>query len=229
MRKRTPKLSDISKLEKQEIRMRRKSNRDSLKESLQQTKQFLQSDDITNEQRQYASKFEKDLERSISDSYASKKGGYNTSIDKMENRARFAKDVLLVGFDEKELRKEKMFERDLAQARVEGVSTKEDYEVSTFYAATENIWRGSNPTERNIKLKEAFGVSSISEVWDIVMKDENVKEALKKAEKAREKVRSDSDVSDGSEEPADEKGSPPYMKELILSVDTQRKYRLKNG
>ena len=70
---------------------------------------------------------------------------------------------------------------------------------------------------------EYYNAESYEEVWKKVMNDPLAKKALEDAEKAQKQAQSEKDVADGSNDVQDEVGSPDYIKELILALDTQKR------
>ena len=54
-----------------------------------------------------------------------------------------------------------------------------------------------------------------------VFSDEAAKEALRQARKNRKQLGSDADMPKGSSDEKDEKGSPEYIKDFILILDTR--------
>lgn len=66
-------------------------------------------------------------------------------------------------------RSEAIFRQQLAQARVGGVSSITNAEVSVFYAATRRIWSGADVRDRNELIKKALGASSLAEAFQQVV------------------------------------------------------------
>ena len=218
----------MSKADKLAERSLRKKYRDSLKSSLQAADTFLSDSNNSEESKQRVQNFRDSVQRTIDDSYAGKKGGYSISTNRLKTMQEVASDLVDSGFDDTSLRKRKMFERDINQASIGGVSTKTKEEVKIFYAATKDIWGGHDITQRHKQLMLYFGVNDLQEVWDIVFSDPIVQESLKKAQKAQERMQSSKDAEDGSTDETEEKGSPDYIKELITDLDTARQvYREK--
>lgn len=223
MRRRVEKLSEVSKEEKKRIIQERKKSRKALNIALQVADNFLESDSLSKKQKEGIENYKRSIKDTLKESY-SKKGKYSISTAELEKRANFAKELSNNSFDTDVMRKNKIFQRDINQATVGGVSTKSKAEAKIFYSATKEIWNGLPISERNQALLDYFNVETISEAWDIVMQDENVKKALEQAKKNQQKASSDSDVSDGSNDVPDEIGSPDYIKYLVLSNDTVKKY-----
>ena len=200
--------------------------RDSLKSSLSNVKEKISEGNLSPEALKNAEQFSRSLQDVIDNSYqiksGDKKGKYPYSVNKLERSAKFADDVLSTGFDVVN-RKNEMFIRDMNQASVGGVSTKSKEEVKVFYTITRAAWNGSDVEDRNEKILQYYNAESYEEVWKKVMDDPLAKKALEDAKKAQKKAKSDKDVSDGSNEPSDEIGSPDYIKELILALDTQKR------
>ena len=224
MGRKSNELSNLSKSERNSVIQQRKRARRDLQISLKAAETLLSSDSLTDKQKEQISNYKTSIEETLRNSYSNKKGGYNISTSALENRASAANELAQSNFDSENLRKNKIFTRDINQASLGGVSTKTKEEVKVFYAATKDIWDGKDITERHNEILKYFGVETIAEAWDIVMQDENVKKALDAAKKAQEKVKNDKDISDGTNEPQDEIGSPIWIKDLILTNDTKQRY-----
>lgn len=224
MSKKSNELSNLTKEERNSVIQQRKRARRDLKISLKAAETMLDSDVLSDKQREQITNYKNSIEETLRNSYATKKGDYNISTSALENRASAASDLVQSNFDVENLRKNKLFTRDINQASIGGVSTKTREEVKVFYAATKDIWSGKDITERHNVLMEYFGVDTISEVWDIVMQDENVKKALEEAKKAQERAKTEGDTADGSFDVQDEIGSPTWIKYLILTNDTKQSY-----
>lgn len=117
-------------------------------------------------------------------------------------------------------RKEKIFTRNIAQASVGGVSTVSKEEVKIFYGATQKAWEGLPIEKRNQAIKDYFGVETLEEAWEKVFETESAQNALKEARRNQEPISSDSDIQDGTNDEKEGKGSPPYMKGLVIDLDT---------
>lgn len=218
----------MTKAEKTAERAIRKEYRDSLKKSLNETDKFINNPNNSPESKQRVKNLRDSIQQTIDNSYASKKGGYPVSTSRLKTMQEVASELIDNGFDDTSLRKRKMFERDLNQASIGGVSTRTKEEVKIFYAATKDIWGGHDITQRHKQLMLHFGVNDLQEVWDIVFSDPIVQEKLEKAKKAQERMKSSKDAEDGSTDETEEKGSPDYIKELITELDTARQaYREK--
>lgn len=222
MASKTPKTvasESSKKLTKKEVVQTYENIRDRFKRELKQTNAKIESGTLSKSGMRSAMQFRDSLQESINDTYMIKsgerRGEYPTSIDRLKRRADFGKEMLEIGFDSSELRKRKMFERDVNQASMGGVSTKSKEEVKMFYAATKDIWGGYDITERHKQLMLHFGVNDLQEVWDIVFGDKIVQEYLEKVKNG--------DYEDGSTDEKDEIDSPEYIKEMIVALDTARK------
>ncbi len=166
------------------------------------------------------------LEETIKASYATKEKGkkpeYKFDTQRMRTSLTTASAFITEALEQEmkpsEYRKRRLFERDVQQAGAGGVSTKTREEVKIFYAATREMWEGNAREFRNAAILGNLGVETLEEAWDIVFSDENVQKALERARQNQTQAVTDADVSDGSIEPADEVGSPDYIKNLILSV-----------
>lgn len=83
-----------------------------------------------------------------------------------------------------QMRKNLQFQRELAQARIEGgISELSSLEVSAFYRATQSIWEGENLINRNVAIMKYFNVDSLEEAFKIVLNDEEVKEDIERIKK----------------------------------------------
>lgn len=71
-------------------------------------------------------------------------------------------------------RRNKQFEREMAQSKKKfGLSSLEKDDVDLFYAATSYFWRGNSTVEtRNAKIMEAFGISDLETVFNLITKKE---------------------------------------------------------
>ena len=117
-------------------------------------------------------------------------------------------------------RNDEVFKREINQASIGGVSKFSKEETKIFYAATVKIWNGRPIEERNRLIKEHFGVDTLAEAWDLVFAVPEAKKALEDAEKAQRPLPSSKEAEDGSGDEIDAKGSPTYIKELILDLNT---------
>lgn len=121
-------------------------------------------------------------------------------------------------------RESDMFQRQINQASISGgVSALNKYEVKTLYAATQRYWEGTPSHLINQKLMQVFDVSSIKDVYDIVMSNEDVQRMLEQARKNGEIIESTEDDSfkkDGTDE-SSRKGSPDSIQQLISILGQQ--------
>ena len=154
------------------------------------------------------------IEKYIKNTYGSKSDSEITSI------LQTVADVKSTTEFGTETRKEKIFTRNIAQASIGGVSTLSKEEVKIFYGATQKAWEGLPIEKRNQAIKDYFGVESIEEAWEKVFETKSAKDALKESRKNQEPISSDSDIQDGTNDEKEGKGSPPYMKGLVIDLDT---------
>lgn len=198
------------------------------KQSLTELDEQISSGAVSSEQMQAKLNLRESIIENLQQSYATSAGEYLIDIDKLAERAQIARQsVRDYQFDEN-MRKNKMFERELNQASVGGISTKSKEEVKVFYTMTREFWEGSDISVRNKKIISAFGADTLEEVWDIVMENEDAKKALEMAKQAQKKAESESTISDGSTDEQDQKGSPEYIKWLITQRDTSREALIQN-
>lgn len=173
-----------------------------------------------------AEQFIESLHQSIQDTYAIKsgerRGEYTTSLEVLQRRSDFAKEMIDSGFKEDSLRKNEMFKRDINQASVGGVSSLSREETKVFYTMTKDLWEGVDPSKRNEAIMEALGVETLEEAWRIVMNDPDAIQAVKEARKNQRDILTEGDIADGSFDEQDEKGSPTYIKNLITRRDTRK-------
>ena len=164
------------------------------------------------------------LRAEIQQSYATKQGEYLIDIERFEKRSKkytATYERELVRNKSEIARKNEMMKHEINQASVGGVSKYKPQAVKVFYAATKSIWEGRPQGTWNEAIMEHFGVDTLHEAWKIVFSDENAKEALRQARKNMKPLGSNKDMPDGTNDETDEKGSPEYIKELILTLDTR--------
>ena len=169
-----------------------------------------------------------DVEKAIMESYSSQidkyvkatYGGKDSTI-KTTRMFEAISDIQTTLKRDEDLRKEKIMERNIAQASLNnGVSKYSKEEVKIFYGATQKLWEGKPIEERNKVIKEKLGVETLEEAWEKVFANESVKQALDEAKRNQKPIGSDVDMQDGSNDEKEGKGSPPYMKGLVLDLDT---------
>lgn len=213
------------KVTKEEVKRYEKARR-SMKRSLDKVNRDIESGNLSNEGLQAALNFRESLEENIKNSYmiksGDKKGTYMYSADRMENIAAYAAEASKTGVSTENMRKNEMFKRDINQASIGGVSTLTKEETKVFYTMTRELWNGVEQSKRNDAIIKAFGVDTLEGAWNIVMSDPDAKKAIKEAREAQKQAESDEAISDGSLDERDEKGSPPYIKNLITSRDTRK-------
>lgn len=119
-------------------------------------------------------------------------------------------------------RNDEIMKREINQASVGGVSKFSKEETKIFYAATQKIWQGKSIEQRNRLIKEHFGVDTLEEAWNEVFALPEVQKALKQAKQSQSQAMSSEDetISNGFSDEIDAKGSPTYIKELILDLNT---------
>ena len=186
--------------------------RKSYRRSLAKVEKDIASGNLSQNQLDNANKLKNSLEANIQQSYATKSGEYLIDVNRMENTANFAKELINSKYGEDDnSRKNQMFQRDINQASIGGVSTKSKEEVKIFYASTQNYWEGSKPSERNKRIMNSLGVETLEEAWDKIMDTPEAKKALEMAKNPS--------LIDGSNDVKDEIGSPDYIKWLIINKD----------
>lgn len=52
------------------------------------------------------------------------------------------------------------------------------FKSKAFYRATQRLWEGAPAEQRNTLIMQKLGVSTLSEAYDVIMKDENVQRAV---------------------------------------------------
>lgn len=117
-------------------------------------------------------------------------------------------------------RKNTMFAHEINQASKGGVSSLSKEETKIFYAATKNLWEGKDPRQRNEIIVQKMGVESLEEAWETVFANEYAQEALENARKNQQPIDTEVDIQNGATDEKEEIGSPDYIKELLLALDT---------
>ena len=117
-------------------------------------------------------------------------------------------------------RRNEIFTREINQASKGGVSSISKEETKIFYAATQKAWEGTDPRKRNERIIEKLNADSLEDAWNKVFEKEEVQKALEKARKNQQPISTEADISNGADEEKEEKGSPEYIKGLILDLDT---------
>ena len=195
--------------------------RRSYRNSLLKVERDIASGNLSPSQLAKANNIKDSLENSIQQSYATKTGEYLIEPERMLKNANIAKEMINSRYDDGiSDRKNQLFQRDINQASVGGVSSKSREEVKIFYAMTKEYWEGSDISVRNKKIMAAFGSDNLEEVWDKVMSNEDAQKALDKA--------MNPSIEDGSGDVKEDIGSPEYIKELIVTRDTSRKKLIEN-
>ncbi len=164
------------------------------------------------------------LRAEIQQSYATRQGEYLVDIEQFERRSKkytATYERELVRNKSEIARKNEMMKHEINQASVGGVSKYKQEAVKVFYAATQKIWQGRPQGTWNEAIMEHYGVDTFHEAWMEVFSDEAAKEALRQARKNRKQLGSDADMPKGSSDEKDEKGSPEYIKDFILILDTR--------
>lgn len=200
--------------------------RDDLKSSLTKVNDVLNSGNLSSDAIEKANNLRSSLQDAIDKSYQVKsgngKGKYPYSLDKLERSSDYASQLLNEGIGISS-RKNEMFVRDINQASTGGVSTKSKEEVKIFYTMTRDAWEGSDIEKRHDKILQYYDAESLQEVWDKVMEDELAKKALSQAKEAQKKIETEADITNGEGDEKDNQGSPTYIKELVLALDTNYK------
>lgn len=167
------------------------------------------------------------LQAAINASYAetkgAKRGQYKFEPTQLEKTLTTIASVATQPEQKKRAqRKNEIFKRDLRLSAKEAEGAKySKAEVKIFYTATRGFWEGKPPKERNRAILEELGVRTLEEAWQIIFENEDVQEALKRAQQAQTEATSDKEMADGQEEPPDEAGSPPYIKYYINVTSKQ--------
>lgn len=167
------------------------------------------------------------LQALIESSYAEKKGPkrgqYKFDTKELTETLSTAASAAREGASTARIkRKNEIFKRDLRLSAKEAEGAKySKAEVKIFYTATRGFWEGKPSSERNRAILEELGVRTLEEAWQIIFENEDVQEALKRAQQAQTEATSDAEMADGQEEPPDEAGSPPYIKYYINVTSKQ--------
>ena len=114
-----------------------------------------------------------------------------------------------------------MMRYEINQASSGGTSRYSKEETKIFYAATKRAWEGKPQGTWNEAIMEYYGVDTLEEAWDLVFNTDEAKKALQKARQNQQPISSESDLQDGSADEKEDIGSPDYIKELILTLDTR--------
>lgn len=169
------------------------------------------------------------LKDSIANSYAIKKGElrgqYTDTLSRFQSVVQSVQQTIKAGeFRERRqigpdnpavvARKNKIFEREINQASIGGVSTLSKIEVKAFYAATEQFWNKKDITQRNKAILEGLGVSSLEDAFYIVLNHPEIKKRLDEAKQAQKPAESDADISNGKDDEKDNIGSPTWIQKL---------------
>lgn len=192
------------------------------------------SDEVYNARRRAKRKLERELKKSnknqqtidnlraeIEQSYATKQGEYLIDIESFERRSR----TYTQSYERKDrasiARKNDMMRYEINQASSGGTSKYSKEETKIFYAATKRAWEGKPQGTWNEAIIEYYGVDTLEEAWDLVFNTDEAKKALQKARQNQQPISSESDLQDGSTDEKEDIGSPDYIKELILTLDTR--------
>lgn len=192
------------------------------------------SDEIYNARRRAKRKLERELKKfnknqqiidnlraEIEQSYATKQGEYLIDIESFERRSR----TYTQSYERKDrasiARKNDMMRYEINQASSGGTSKYSKEETKIFYAATKRAWEGKPQGTWNEAIIEYYGVDTLEEAWDLVFNTDEAKKALQKAKQNQQPISSESDLQDGSMDEKEDIGSPDYIKELILTLDTR--------
>ena len=192
------------------------------------------SDEVYNARRRAKRKLERELKKTnknqqtidtlraeIEQSYATKQGEYLIDIEQFQRRSR----TYTQSYERKDraeiARKNDMMRYEINQASSGGTSKYSKEETKIFYAATKRAWEGKPQGTWNEAIMEYYGVDTLEEAWDLVFSTDEAKKALQKARQNQQPISSESDLQDGSTDEKEDIGSPDYIKELILTLDTR--------
>ena len=192
------------------------------------------SDEVYNARRRAKRKLERELKKTnknqqtidnlraeIEQSYATKQGEYLIDVESFERRSR----TYTQSYERKDrasiVRKNDMMRYEINQASSGGTSKYSKEETKIFYAATKRAWEGKPQGTWNEAIMEYYGVDTLEEAWDLVFNTDEAKKALQKARQNQQPISSESDLQDGSTDEKEDIGSPDYIKELILTLDTR--------
>ena len=192
------------------------------------------SDEVYNSRRRAKRKLERELKKinknqqtiddlraEIEQSYATKQGEYLIDVESFVRRSR----TYTQSYERKDraeiARKNESMRFEINQASSGGVSKFSKEETKIFYAATKRAWEGKPHGKWNEAIIEYYGVDTLEEAWDLVFNTDEAKKALQQARNNNKPLSSSNDMPEGSSDEPDEKGSPEYIKELILTLDTR--------
>ena len=166
----------------------------------------------------------KQTQEFISKSYGVSKKADVSQIRRLTETSKAIQETSKYKIEERfsNYRNDEVFKREINQASVGGVSKFSKEETKIFYAATQKIWQGKSIEQRNRLIKEHFGVDTLEEAWNKVFALPEVQKALEQAKQSQSQAMSSEDetISNGFSDEIDAKGSPTYIKELILDLNT---------
>lgn len=164
----------------------------------------------------YIANLQQVIKASYAETKGAKRGQYKFDKEKLkETLTTVARVATQTEVRERNKRKNIIFKEEINKTRRGAESRFGKEEVNIFYTATREYWEGRPPGKRNEAILRGLKVDTLEEAWNIIFEDENVKEALKRARRAQKQTETEEDIADGSLEPPDEAGSPPYIKYLI--------------
>ena len=192
------------------------------------------SDEVYNARRRAKRKLERELKKTnknqqtidnlraeIEQSYATKQREYLIDIEAFERKSRTYTQSYERRYRASIARKNDMMRYEINQASSGGTSRYSKEETKIFYAATKRAWEGKPQGTWNEAIMEYYGVDTLEEAWDLVFNTDEAKKALQKARQNQQPISSESDLQDGSADEKEDIGSPDYIKELILTLDTR--------
>jgi len=158
-----------------------------------------------------AKEYQSKLKRAISESYKTKEGykqDRDFYSDLSETVSFRARDEIYVQVDKRnedtvhaldqsreqldfktQMRKNKQFERELAQSRIKGgVSSISALETTVFYRATQSIWENEKVTNRNAAIMKYFGTSSLEDAFNKVLNNEEVRKEMQRIKELSSKA-----------------------------------------
>ena len=120
-------------------------------------------------------------------------------------------------------KKDRLFIKELNMASIGTASTLDRPDLTgksqarIFWMSTQKIWRGDKPEERYEHIKQALGVRTVEEAFNIVM--EQNERAIDSAIKAEAPIRSTiEDMQDETADIAEQIGSPPEFMYYVQDI-----------
>ena len=115
-------------------------------------------------------------------------------------------------------RKDSIFQDKINKAGTSASDISKE-EAKIFYGSTQKYWEGLPIEKRNQAIKDRLHVQTIEQAWNKVYKNAKVQNALDTAIKNQKPISTEQDIPQSNDE-KDEQGSPPYMIDLIVSLDS---------